>query len=289
MYIQGSEIDKKFKSSLEHRTLVINSAIQEHFGDTPVRVLATQDDHAYAIDSNGSMMKITYAVKGESVNDIKSEATTDIPVIRDEDMPCFIAGQLRALVEAAVDGEEMSRTQVRDVAQMIDSDEDYWISDVLSKVEEAAEDGGWYTMYEANQEKIRTAMYGGIREIESPFPSTKFSKIAASKLSEFEDELREAINIIAKLSDGIVDECSNMVFDSDQDEFFSAICESLKVEAQVISTSLARAEKLMRTEDVRRIAEAHDGLAERAKIMAVVTAYVKGRSQHNDNEEQKNG
>jgi hypothetical protein len=83
----------------------------------------------------------------------------------------------------------------------------------------------------------------------------------------------------------MVDECGRMVFDQDQDEFFCAICESLRVEAQAIGGLLGKAEKLMRTEDVGRIAEAHDGLAERAKTMAVVTAYMKRRSQHNDDEE----
>lgn len=286
MYVQGSAIDKKFKGSLEHQSLIVQNAIAEHFGDSPVRVLATHPAHAYAMDGDGQVLKVTYKVNSTKVSDIKAKPTKDIPVIEDVDIPRFVANQLRGIVEAMASDKDVPRTQVREVSQLLDKDETYWVSDVLEMIDGVAEDSGagWFGMYEANQEKIRTSLYGNIREIESLFPSTKFGKIARSKLSQFEGELREALMLVAQLVTEMVDECAKMVFDGD-DEFFRAICESLKVEAQAIGGLLGKAEKLMRTEDVGRMAEAHDRLAERAKIMAVVTAYMKTRSQHNNDEE----
>jgi len=285
MYIQGSAIDKKFKGSLEHQSLVVQKAIDEHFGDSPVRILATHQKHAYAIDGDGQMLKVTYKVEDDGAVVVKAKPTKDIPVIEDDNIPRFIAGQLRTMVEAASSGKEISRTGVREVAQLLDKDETYWVSDVLEKINEAADESEWFAMYEANQEKIRTSMYGNIREIESLFPSTRFAKIARSKLPKFEGELREALAIIADLANEMVDECNKMVFDNSQNEFFGAICESLNVEAHAVSGLLGKAEKLMRTEDVGRMADAHDRLAERAKTMAVVTAYLKTKSHNEENEE----
>ena len=285
MYIQGSAIDKKFKGSLEHQSLVVQKAIDEHFGDSPVRILATHQKHAYAIDGDGQMLKVTYKVEDDGAVVVKAKPTKDIPVIEDDNIPRFIAGQLRTMVEAASSGKEISRTGVREVAQLLDKDETYWVSDVLEKINEAADESEWFAMYEANQEKIRTSTYGNIREIESLFPSTRFAKIARSKLPKFEGELREALAIIADLANEMVDECNKMVFDNSQNEFFGAICESLNVEAHAVSGLLGKAEKLMRTEDVGRMADAHDRLAERAKTMAVVTAYLKTKSHNEENEE----
>jgi len=284
-YIQGSAIDKKFRGSLEHRALVVKEAIEDHFGDTAVRILATHDSHALAMSESGEILKVTYAVDKDGVHDIKAKPTKEIPVIEDENVPAFVSSQLRSLVESAMKGKKLSRTQVREVAQLLDREEDYWASDVLAKIDEAVEAGEWFGMYEANQEQIRTTLYGKIREIESPFPTTKFTSIAPSKLPQFEDELREGLTLVADLVNEMVDECSKMVFDQDQDDFFSAICESLKVEARAIGGLLGKAEKLMRTEDVGRMAEAHDRLAGRAKTMAVVTAYMKIRSLPTDDEE----
>jgi|GEM_PF-2833727 len=284
-YIQGSAIDKKFKNSLEHRSLIIQNSITEHFGDSPVRVIASHAKHAYAMDSDGQILKVTYEIEGDDVKGIKAKPTKDIPVIEDEDIPRFVADRLRVLSEGVAKGKGLSRTQVREVSQLLTKDEHYWVSEVLDQIDEAIVNADWFGMYEANAEQIRTTLYGKIREIEAPFPSTKFKKIASSKLPEFEGELREGLTLVANLVTEMVDECAKMVFDQDQDEFFSAICGSLKVEAQVIGGLLGKAEKLMRTEDVGRMAEAHDRLAERAKTMAVVTTYMKIRSQPTNNEE----
>lgn len=285
MYIQGSAIDRKYKGSLEHRAQVIGDAIEEHFGDVPINILLTKDDHAFVIDGHGDVLKVTYKVEGDGVEISRAKKTKEIPVIEDADVPRFVSDQIRSIAESVAKGKPIERTQVRELAQLIDKNEKYWISDVIGAIDEATEDSRWNEMYEANQEQIRTSMYGRIREIESPFTATKFSKIAPSKINKFEDELREAVGVLSSLVGQVVDECSNMVFDKDRYEFFSAICESLKVEAQAIGGLLGKAEKLMRTDDVSRVAEAHDRLAERAKTMAVVTEYIKTKSHSTGDEE----
>jgi len=285
MYIQGSAIDKKFKGSLEHQASVIREAIEGFFGDSPVNVIATHLDHSFAMDPDGKVLKISYDMNKGQVENIKATPSKAIPVIEDDDVPRFVSDQLRLLVKAMATGKKVSRTQVREAVQLVDKEEPYWISDILDKIDEATDASDWFGMYEANQEQVRTTLYGKIREIESPFPATRFSKITKAKLSQFEEELREGLTILASLVGEMVDECSQMVFDQDQDDFFSAICESLRVEAQAICGLLGKAEKLMRTEDMERMAVAHDRLAERAKTMAVVTAYMATKSQPNQNEE----
>lgn len=284
-YIQGSKIDGQFKGSLEHKALLIRDAIVEHFGESRVSVLATHSNHALVMDGVGQMLEVSYNLKKGKVENIEAKPTDVVPIIADEDLPAHVAGELRSMAESAMRGEKISRTQVREVAQLLDKDEDYWLSDVIEKTENVATKSEWFKMYEANQEQIRTSLYGRIREIEKPIPSTKFAKIAPSKLGNFEEELKEAVGVLCKFAHQLVDECSKMVFDQKRDEFFSAICESLNVEAQAVASLLGKAEKLMRTEDMERMAVAHDRLAERAKVMAVVAEYIKNRTQPDDNEE----
>jgi hypothetical protein len=281
MYIQGSAIDEKFKGSMEYQISLIHSAINEHL-DYPVRILSTKDDHAYAVDDSGQILKISYKIADDKVENINADISSDIPVIEDQNICKFVSDNLKSLAEDAMSGKQISRTQVRDLMQLLDREESYWLSDILNKIEESYDNSNWFSMYEANQEKIRTSMYGQIRSIESPFPNTRFSQIASSKLSNFDSELHESLNIICKLMTDIIDECKNMVFDQDNDGFFGAICESLIVEAQTIGGLVGKADKLMRIEDMGRIAEAHDKLADRAKTMAVVSAYLKKRTQQKE-------
>jgi hypothetical protein len=174
-------------------------------------------------------------------------------------------------------GKPIERTQVREVAQLLRKDEDYWLAGLLEKLDECGDDG-WFQMYEANAEKIRTSLYGRIREIESRIPKTRYTKIARDKLAEFKAELRDSVCVLGEVLQQIVDECTGMVFDQGQDEFFGAIRSSLTAEAQAVCGLLGKAEKLMGSDDLERMAVAHDRLAERAKTMAVVSEYLSERA-----------
>jgi hypothetical protein len=228
---------------------------------------------------------VTYKLEDGKIANIESKPSKAIPIIEDDNIPAHVAKELRDLVKKAMSGKPMLRTQVREVSQLLNRDEDYWLSDVLSKLEEASGATDWFKMYEANQEHIRTGLYGKIRDIEGVVPTTRYSKIGSSKLPKFEKEIRESLTMLQKLTTQLVDECSGIVFDKDRDEFLGAICNSLIVEAQAINGLLSKAEKLMGSKDVGSVAVAHDRLAERAKKMAVVAEHLKARAQRNNNEE----
>lgn len=285
-YIQGSRVEKKFKGSFDHRVVVVEEAIKEHYGEIPVDVLATHSDHAFVLDGHGRVMKVKYDFEDMQVVNIKVCSTKEIPVIEDEDVPAHVSEELKKMVEGAMGGEKISRTQVREVSQLLDKQEVYWLTDVLSGLEEAvSEESKWYEMYQANEEKIRTSLYGSVKDIEGAIPRTRFSKIKSSQIGIFESEMKESLSVIGDFANEIVDECSKMVFDKEQEEFFGAISDSLIVEAQAINRLLVKAGKLIRRDDLGRIAEAHDKIAERGKIMAVVSGYLKKKTQSNKNEE----
>lgn len=284
-YIQGSKVDKKFEGSFEHQSLLINNAISEHFEDAPVNVLMTHPDHSFVVDKDGKVLKLTYSIEGGEVKDLKAKPSKAIPVIEDDGISAHVAKELKSLVKSAISGKPMPRTQVREVSQLLKSDEDYWLSGVLTKLEEATGETDWFKMYEANQEHIRTGLHGKLKDVEGAVPTTRYAKIVSSKLSKFEPEIKESLTVLQDLTSQLVDECSQIVFDKDRDEFLSAICDSLIVEAQAINGLLGKAEKLMGSQDVGLMAVAHDRLAGRAKIMTVVAEHLKGRAQHNNNEE----
>jgi len=284
-YVQGSALEKVFAGSLEQRAILIKDAIDEHFGDSPVNVVAVHRDYAFGFDTEGNFLKLTYAIENGEVKDIAAKPSKAVKVVEDDDVPLFVSKQLKSMTNKMMRGKPLERTQVREVSAVIEKDGDYWLSSVLTKLEEAqSEEAKWLKMYEANKEQIRTALYGHIREHESRVPKTRYSKLGADKLSEFVGELRESLGVVSNVLQEIVDECAGMVFDKERDEFFGAIRKSLIAEAQAVVGLLGKAEKLMGSSDLESMSMAHDRLAEWVKTMVVVSGYLKDRA-HADNEE----
>lgn len=276
-YVQGTAIDKIFKGSFEHKALTVKEFLEKHVGKE-INVLSVHQDYSVFADQSGAFHEATYKFDGEKLENIEIKPTNKIPVIQDADVPVFVSESLRAIASDMSAGNDPLRTQVREVMQLLRNDEEYWIGDIITKLEESANDSEWYRMYDANKEQIRTSMYGSIREIEARVPKTRYVKIPKSKLPEFEKELRESVSVIRAILEKVVDETQKMVF-SKEDGFYGAIQKSLTVEAQALQGLLGKAEKLMRKEDVFRIAMAHDRLAERSRIMSIVTEHLKGRAQ----------
>lgn len=284
-YVQGSALEKVFAGSLEQRAILIKDAIDEHFGDSPVNVVAVHEDHAFGFDTEGNFLKLTYVIEDGKVKEIAAKPSKAVKVMEDDDVPLFVSKQLKSMVNKMMRGKPLERTQVREVSAVIEKDGDYWLSSVLAKLEEATSDEvQWLKMYEANKEQIRTALYGRIREHEGRIPKTRYSKIGANKLPEFVEELRESLGVVSNVLQEIVDECVGMVFDKERDEFFGAIRKSLIAEAQAVVGLLGKAEKLMGSSDLESMSMAHDRLAEWVKTMVVVSEYLKDRA-HTDNEE----
>jgi hypothetical protein len=284
-YVQGSALSKVFAGSLEAQTNMIKDAISEHYGDSPVNIVSVHTDHAFGFDVDGKFLRFTYTVEDGVVKNIDQKPSKAVRVWEDNEVPLFVSKQLKSMVNKMMRGKPIERTQVREVASVIQRDEDYWLSGVLAKLDEATgEAAEWTKMYEANKEQIRTSLHGHIREYEGRLPKTRYSKIGADKISEFENELRESFGVVNAVLQQIVDECTGIVFDKERDEFFGAIRKSLIAEAQTVVGLLGKAEKLMGSEDLESMSMAHDRLAEWAKTMVVVAEYLKDKARP-DNEE----
>jgi hypothetical protein len=277
-YVQGSSIDKIYEGGLEHQVAIIHNAIQEAFGDMGVKVIATHMDHSFVSDENGRMSKVTYTLKGDKVEDVKIRKSKAVPIIEDEEIPAFVSKRLKSVIEDMMDGKSVSRNRFRELSQLLKEDEDYWLSDVLNRLEESGKDQEWYKMYETNMAQIRTSLYGRLRKIEGIVPKTRYYKLK-DKIVDFQEEMNESLEILSKVAKGVVDESKKLVFDSG-DGFFGAIQESLIAEAQAIESLLGKAEKLRGVEDASRMALTHDRLAERAKTMAIVSEYLKCQAQN---------
>lgn len=280
-YIRGSEIDERYQGSLEQRILTVKGAVEEQL-NKGVTILATHPNAALVVDEDGHLHEAKFKFARGEVKNLELSAS-DIPVHQDEDMPVHIAGELRDIVDDIMEGRETDRTRVREIAALL-RDEDYWLTDVIKKLsEETSQDVEWFQVYEANRHEIRTKMYGQIRELESRVPKTRYSKLPTGRLPEFEGELRESMAVLADIAGAVVDDFGSMVFD-EEDEFLCAVRQSLIAEAQATKSLLSKAAKLMASEDMPRAADVHDGLAERAKNMVVVSEWIKTRAPRSSEE-----
>jgi hypothetical protein len=279
MYVKSQDLEKWCAGSLEDRIDRVEAAIARTVG-SPVEVVATREDCALFRDRTGRIVEAVFAVRDGRVEDV--EVRNDpVPVYEDVRLPQLVADELRDVTSGLLHGDPMTRTRVRALALLLRQDEDYWLSDVLSRLNEALQvdesvPGHWHTAYQANQERIRTSLWGSIRDLEARIPKTAYARLPSGRLPEFADELRESLGIVSTRLKEIVDGISRVVFDGD-DGLYGAIRESLIAEAQLLRGLLAKAEQLMRADDLHRMAEAHDRLCGRAKTMEVVAAYLTGR------------
>lgn len=287
-FIQGSSIVKAKRGSLEHRLDTIQHLVQSEY-DGPLNIVATFEDYVLAFDKDKGLRKISYSINEDGDLEIKGDnASKAIPVIEDDDIPMHVAGELRKITKQLMNGKGITegiRTQVRELTPFVRKDEMYWMSDVVSKIDEATgEDAEWYKMYDANVERIRTSLHGRVREIESQVPKIHYSRLAESKLSEFKKEMSDSINIINELYSGFGAKCREYSFSEKQD-FLSAVRESLIAESRAIVGLLGKAEKLNGKDgDLPLVAKAHDRLADRARTMALVSEYLGMKAQPNDKE-----
>lgn len=278
MYVRGEDLERWTAGSLEASIERVERALAGHAG-VAVEVLATREDGALYRTPEGALHEAAFTQGSTGVEGITSKPSS-VPVHEAAALPRLVADELRALTAAMVRGEAPERTRVRSLAGLLRADEVYTLGQVLARVDEACAGTGaahWRTLYEANQERIRTAMWGQIRELEARVPKTSYARLPLARLPEFEAELRESLGLVGGLLCEMVDGIQPLVFDKD-DEFLGAIRESLIAEAQTLRGLLAKAGQLMRAEDLERAAVAHDGLCGRARVMEVVSAYLKGRA-----------
>ena len=217
-FVQGSAVEKARLGSLERRVENISDLIQAEYPDVPLNIVATFDKHVLAFNDEGRLRKIGYEIGEDNVLVIKSDRQSrEIPVISDAEVPAHVARELRSITRKMMEGKKVSRTQVREVSAMLDPDEDYWMSDVLSKMEESMGDSEWFRMYDANMEGIRTSLYGRVREIEGKAPRVYYSKISSDRLSEFDEEIRESMSLLHSLYQEFCERCIGFSFDEKQE------------------------------------------------------------------------
>lgn len=283
-FVQGSAIEKAMKGSMETLTEAIHQCVHDHYTDSALNIVATFEGHVLAFNEDKKLLKITYGLDEENNLVVTgAKPSKAIPVIEAADIPNHVSKELKGVVKKMMAGKKVSRTQVRELAAFTQKDEMYWMSDILSKIEESTGDADWYKMYEANLERIRTSLHGRIREIEGQVPRTHYTRIAKAKLEEFDKEIRESLTILTGLFGKLCEDCRVLTFPDKQD-FLGVVRESLIAEAQAVVSLLGKAEKLAGRDDLPLVASAHDKLADRARTMVLVSAYIKGKSQPNDKE-----
>jgi hypothetical protein len=284
-FVQGSAIEKAKSGSLEGRLGNIAGLIQAEYPDVSLNIVATFEDHVLAFNDEGQLRKIGYDISEDGALVVKSDRPSRaIPVISDAEVPSHVARELKSISKKMMEGKSVPRTQVRELSAMIDPDEDYWMTDILSKIDESTGDSEWYKMYDANMEKVRTSLYGRVRELEGKAPRTYYSKIPSDRLGEFDSDLQESMSILHGLFQGFCERCSGFSFDEKQD-FLSAVRESLIAEAQAVVGLLGKAAKLKGKDNLALVAKAHDKLADRARIMALTSEYLASRAMASANKE----
>lgn len=278
MYVRGEDLEKWMRGSFEEQMDVVEAAIEKSVG-VRVQMIATRGDGALFMTPDGKLQEAHYVFIDNGMSEVKVNASP-VPAYEEAALPRLVSDELRTITADLMDGKTIERTRVRSLANLVRTEEVYHVGQVIAKLDEACAatgDNHWFKLYEANQEKIRTSMYGQIRDLEARVPKTAYAKLPKTRLTEFEPELRESMGLLAKVMEEIIDVIRPLVFDGD-DEFFGAIRESLIAEAQTLHGLLAKAGELMRAEDLERVAVAHDGLCGRARTMEVVSAYVIGRA-----------
>lgn len=284
-FVQGSAIEKAMKGSLEERIGTIHQCIRDHHSNEDLNIVATFEDYALAFTEEKKLVKITYSLNENDNLTVSSvKPSKAVPVIEDEDVAHHVSKELKKVARKMMEGKEVSRTQVREIASLASEDEIYWMSEILSRIDESIANTDWYKMYEANLERIRTTLHGNIRVLEGQVPKTSYTRISKDKLAEFEKEMSESLDILRGLFGQFCEECGNLTF-SDKQDFLSVVRESLIAEAQAVVGLLGKAAKLAGRDDLPLVASAHDKLADRARTMALVSAYIKGKSQPNDDKE----
>jgi len=270
-YVQESEIAKYHQGSFEDKIQSLHSAVESAHGKK-IRMLATHVEHALVVDEDGKFLRADFLAGKKGLKVEVSDA--GISVVDEADLPVFVSREIREIVEAGMSGEAPDRTRVRSLFGLLERDEQYWLTDVLAKLDEViSADSDWLS---------EDAPEGEPSALAQRIPTTRYTKLPDGRLSEFTDELADSMTILAEVFASVVDETTALVFDEEEDTGRSAVRKSLIAEAQAANSLLVKAEKLMSSKDAERTAEAHDKLAERATKMAAVSASLRAL---NDDEE----
>ncbi len=280
-YIQGSAIEKARSGSIENRLDTIKNFLGEKYN--ALRIVATFDDHVLAFNEDGKFRDISFLMNEDgSIKITSDKASRVVSVIQDEDIPNHVSKELNSIVKLMINEDFDVRTRVRELIPFINDTDMIWLSDVMKGINESVKPNTWSKMYDANIERIKTKLYGRIREIENGVPKVRYSRLPEERISEFKTEVKDSMSILCDRYKIIIEGCKGLQFCDN--EFLGAVCESLIVEAQVLVDLLGKAEKLSRQDNLSIVAKAHDKLADRARIMALMSEYLKLKAEPHNKE-----
>ncbi len=273
--VQGTAIAKACHGSREQDLTLIHDAAIAKYGK--LNIIATFESRLLAFNEEKKLREITFRHGEEGLEFVFNRASDAVPVLEDADIPVVVGRALKCATFALMRGENPDASELAEAAALVKPGEPYWLSDVITKIEESIAENDWTKMYEANIDRIRTSLHGRIREIEGRVPKTYYAKIAETRLVDFEKEIRESMGILRSVFAEVSTGCTGLSFGEKQ-EFLGAVRDSLLAESQVVVDLLGKADKLFGRSGLPMIAKAHDQLADRARTMAIVFEYMKGRA-----------
>lgn len=267
----GTLVEKARIGSLEERLNNIHSFIVEYYKDDQLEILATFDNRALVLLGDGSIHELSFARRRNGMAVTEDKISDDLKIISESELDVHVSSELENIAQRMAKGEDVDKSELLELSLLLNGEDTYWASDIVESICNNAIDNEWYKMYLSNEDKIRTKLYGRIREIEKKLPTTKYSELAEDKIAMLVPELHDSVNIIENVLSSILENIANI---KTNDEFLSAVCESMRVELQAIGGLLAKADRLSRHRDLPLVALAHDQLADRAKTMALVSEYI---------------
>jgi len=272
-FVQGRAIEKARKGSMESKATAIRGCVLSHTPD--VGIVATFEDHVLAFKGD-DLLRFSIGVQDGVYSVSSVKPSRSIPVIEDRQVAAHVSKQLESFASKIAKGQDIDSEEMAGLASLVSADEAYWVSEVGALISES-EDAGWFEMYEANLESIKTTLKGRIRELASAIPKTRYAKIPESKLLEFKKEIKDSVSMVRDVLAGLGSDDKELVF-SEEKVFLGEVRKSLKTEAQAVESLLGKAVELMGDSNISQVANIHDRTANRARAMSLVNAYIAGKA-----------
>lgn len=283
-FVRKADIDQHWAGSLEQRMEIAAKAVRDAVGDG-AKVLATHESYALAQAQDGTVQRVTYQLQEGQAEDVAAAVAEDVPCLDGLGLDRVAAHDLRGAVSEMLKGSVLDRTRVRDLARMVKGDVPYWIDEAVDRLDKAGSGAEWWEYYAPQEPEIREGLHGSIRELESPVPKTRFSKLAEKKLPEVATELRECVGQLKTVAGGLFDDLATDVAYHTED--LATRHKSLRMEAQGIRDALAWIEQMEWNEEhLPVVATAHDRIAARLRNGVIMSAHLRAMTREEDNDKE---
>ncbi len=238
-----------------------------------VEIFATHEDHAFGT-IDGRVIKVTFSDSdGESVR----IEDADIPIITEANQDEFVASEIRRLAREMM-GEDCANlgNRLLAVSRNLQPETSYWASDGFSVGEELLGQGLAWLEDSGGYDAIR----GGVEHVEKTersVPSVPYARIPKDRLEAFRPELMDSMRVIGDRLDSLVEVMGGFASD--------ARATRVAGEAARLRGAIDAILKFSDPDDLPRIAEFHDNLAEWTRPMLVLGAFLvsESKAENEDN------